>query len=135
MSIPFYASVNLSGTSVGGTITVSGAINLPAYEVGTTSVTASMDWVDNGDAAGARPETVEVTLYQNGEAYETKTVSATAATVSFAGLPAAYGGKNYSYTVGGSEVADYIVSAPASKAVTYTYALVPELGFRMGFAI
>lgn len=134
-TVPFYASVNLTGTSVAGTITVSGNISLPAYEAGTTDVTATVDWIDNNDAGGKRPESVTVVLYQNGREYQEAEVSTSDNQVTFTGLPKAYGGTAYSYTVGGSQVEDYLVSEPAASEIVYKYALVPEMGFRLGFSI
>lgn len=134
-SVYVYASVNLSGTTVGGTLTLSGYINLPAYTVSTKSVTAYVDWIDNSNAEGKRPASVTVTLYQNGKAYKTSAVSTGTNKVTFSGLPTAYGGTAYAYTVGGSNVTDYLVSEQAASQIVYKYARPPEMGFRLGFAI
>lgn len=134
-NVPIFGSVNLSGTSVAGTISVSGTIALPAYTSGTQNLTATIDWIDNNDIDGKRPETVTVTLYQNGTVYRKAEVSSQENQVTFTGLPKAYGGTAYTYTAGGSSAEDYTVSDPDSMVVTYTYDIVPELGFRIGFAI
>ncbi len=134
MTVPFSASVNLSGTSV-GSLSVSGNISLQAYTVGGKTVTANIDWIDNENADGARPETVTLILYQNGNVYKEQEVAADQRSFTFGDLPAASGGASYTYTVGGREVENYAVSEPTGETVTYTYNIVPEMGFRMGFSI
>lgn len=134
-SVPVYGSVDLSGTSVAGAISVSGTIALPAYTAGSQDVTATVDWIDNNDADGKRPESVTVILYQNGTEYKSAEVSTQENQVTFTGVPKAYGGKLYNYTIGGNPAEGYSVSDPESLIVTYTYDSVPELGFRIGFAI
>lgn len=133
--VAIYGSVNLSGTSVAGTISVSGTIALPAYTAGKQDVTVTIDWIDNNNADGKRPEVVTVTLYRNGTAYKNAEVSTQENKLTFTDLPKAYGGTVYSYTAGGSSEEDYTVSDPNSRTVTYTYDIVPELGFRIGFTI
>lgn len=135
LTVPFSASVNLSGTSVATTLTVSGNISLPAYTAGTKSITVNVDWIDNNDADGKRPENVTVTLYRNGEIYKTAVVSTDENKMTFTDLPAAYGGTAYKYTVSGSKAEDYVLAPASGTNITYTYAIVPELGFRIGFAI
>lgn len=134
-SIPFSASVDLSGTSVGGKIYVSGSIELAEIEVTGKTVTAEIDWIDNDNAEGRRPETVTAVLYRDGEVYGEKTVGAGEKEVTFENLPAAYGGVVYNYTVGGRPVDDYTVSEPAEGIVKFIYNKVPEMGFRIGFSI
>ena len=134
-TVPFYATVDLTGTVVNTTLKVSGSIPLPAYETGVTQTTANIDWIDNNDAENKRPETVTVTLYREGTVYKEEEVSTEDNQVTFEELPRAYGGKVYAYTVGGSQVEDYLVSDPAESEIVYKYALVPERGFRMGFSI
>lgn len=135
LNVPFYGSVNLTGTSVAGTITVSGNISLDAYTAGTATVTVPVDWIDNNNVDGGRPEKITVTLYQNGTAYDEKEMSSEETQVTFADVPKAYGGKAYMYTVGGSPASNYNVSEPAADGITYIYSIVPEMGFRIGFSI
>ncbi len=42
----------------------------------TRNISGSKTWVDDNDKADARPESITVNLYQNGEPYESKTVTA-----------------------------------------------------------
>ena len=133
--VPFSCSVDITGTGVNGNITVSGNIILSAYTAGTTTVTVPVDWIDNDNAEGARPEEITVTLYQNGTAYKETQITSEETEVTFTKVPKAYGGTAYTYTVSGSQVENYSVSEPSDSAITYIYNIVPEMKFRIGFSI
>jgi LPXTG-motif cell wall-anchored protein len=71
----------------------------------TTSISGSKVWVDNSNAGGERPETLRITLYQNGSAIDTQdlviTDEADTFDFSFTGLAKFDSeGAAYAYTVG-----------------------------------
>jgi len=76
---------------------------------GTTEISGSKVWVDNGNAYNTRPSTLPITLYQNGTAIQTKSLAITSSpnsfSFSFTGL-AKYdaAGALYTYTVGEKDV-------------------------------
>ena len=56
-------------------------------DVVTTNVRVNKLWEDNNDAAGLRPASITVTLYANGRAYRTATLSAPEWAYTFGDLP------------------------------------------------
>lgn len=124
-SVSLSGWLNLSGTSVGGKLSVSSTITLPAFEPSTTysstSVSGEIIWEDDSDRDGKRPDSVTVTLYQNGTAYKTATVSTSSNDFSWSSLNTyASGGSTYTYTVAGSTVDGYTMSV-SGTTITYNH--------------
>lgn len=118
--------INLSGTSVGGKLSVSDTITLPKFQPSTTysseTVKGTIVWVDEDNRDGKRPESVTVILYRNGTEHKSKTVSGNS--FSWTNLYTyASGGSVYTYKVKGSEVEGYTISI---SGTTITYERIPD---------
>ncbi|MBP1736598.1 MAG: hypothetical protein H6Q60_479 [Oscillospiraceae bacterium] len=93
----------------------------------TTSLTVNKVWSDNNDSAKKRPTSITVTLYRNGSAYTTATLSSSNKwSYSFTDLPLKdSSGNEYTYTaketaVDGYEAA-YDTSVSGTVTITNTY--------------
>lgn len=114
--------INLSGTSVGGKLSVSDTITLPAFRPSTTysskTVSGTIVWNDDNNRDGVRPDSVTVTLYRNGSSQKTATAETE---FKWTGLYTyASGGSAYTYNVKGSEVPGYTMSV-SETTITYTH--------------
>jgi len=104
--VPSYEVEKGEGNVINMTIT-----NTRTYvEPGYMDITVEKQWDDNDNAQGKRPAEIEVTLYQNGNEYQTVKVTAEDNWMySFEELPECNDeGKPYSYTVAEKEVEGYI---------------------------
>ena len=104
--VPSYEVEKGEGNVINMTIT-----NTRTYvEPGYMDITVEKQWNDNDNAQGKRPAEIEVTLYQNGNEYQTVKVTAEDNWMySFEELPECNDeGKPYSYTVAEKEVEGYI---------------------------
>lgn len=84
------------------------------------TVKGSIYWEDKGDALGYRPNTVTITLYQNGKEYKTLEVdSFNDNTYEFSKLPKYDKDLNkYSYTVKETVIANYLIDGEIKDAYT-----------------
>ncbi len=98
----------------------------PTPESGTISVTGFKTWVDDNNAEGTRPESITITLKQNGAEYSTKQISAEDSwTWTFDDLPEFDDdGNRYTYTVSEGPVEGYY----DSDAYAYNFTNVQEDG-------
>ncbi len=88
---------------------VDGYVITNTHEVEKTEVSVTKLWADEGDRDGIRPDSIDLTLYANGEAVQTVAVSGTGDTWThtFTGLNKYDAGELITYTVSEAPVAGY----------------------------
>lgn len=96
-----------------------------AHETEKTSVKVSKVWVDGENRDGSRPDTLNVTLYRDGEAFQTAVLSKNDDwTWEFTGLDVHYAnGKTHVYTVGETVPGGYTITnthEPATISIPVT---------------
>lgn len=97
-------------------------VHIPA----TVDVSGSKTWKDDDDKAGARPKSITVRLFANGEEVQNKTVTKKDGWKwTFGGLPKFKDGKEIAYTVSEDEVAGYKTVVEGFD-ITNTYAPTPN---------
>ncbi len=95
----------------GYTYSVDGYDVTNTHEYETRDISGSKTWDDDNDKADARPGSITVNLYQDGELYDSKTVTADDGWAwSWSDLPKNKDGKAIVYTIDEDEVKYYIVS-------------------------
>jgi len=131
-TVPVYGSLDLSGTAVGGKLTIDKNITLPAFRPSTkyasVTVTGKIVWDDDNNRDGKRPSSTKVHIIRNGTelsaSYSPLTVSSDSSTYTSAKFyKYASGGSAYTYTVKGSDVEGYTCSV---SGTTITYKHTPE---------
>ncbi|MCB6993617.1 Cna B-type domain-containing protein [bacterium 210820-DFI.6.37] len=110
--------LDLSGTTVGGKLSVSDSITLPAMTATTTSKAVKLVWKDNNDQDGIRPASVKVTLYRNGSSLKSANVSGS---YTFTGIRKYdNSGDLYTYTVKATAPTGYTASV-SGGTITLTH--------------
>jgi hypothetical protein len=104
-----------------------------SYQAATTSVSVQASWVDNSDAKKARPSSITVQLYANGEKYGS-TVQITSGMswkYTFTDLPKNKDGKAITYSVQQTSVKNYVTkysTKDGALTITNTYSDIPLTG-------
>jgi hypothetical protein len=104
-----------------------------SYQAATTSVSVQASWVDNSDAKKARPSSITVQLYANGEKYGS-TVQITSGLswkYTFTDLPKNKDGKAITYSVQQTSVKNYVTkysTKDGALTITNTYSDIPLTG-------
>jgi hypothetical protein len=104
-----------------------------SYQAATTSATVQANWVDNSDAKKARPSSVTVQLYANGEKYGSavQITSGMSWKYTFTGLPKNKDGKAITYSVQQTTVKNYVTkysTKDGTLTITNTYSDIPLTG-------
>jgi hypothetical protein len=104
-----------------------------SYQAATTTVSVQANWVDNSDAKKARPSSVTVQLYANGEKYGSAVQVTSSANwkYTFTDLPKNQNGKAVTYTVQQTSVKNYVTkysTKDGTLTITNTYSDIPLTG-------
>jgi hypothetical protein len=104
-----------------------------SYQAATTSVSVQASWVDNSDAKKARPSSITVQLYANGEKYGSavQITSGMSWKYTFTDLPKNKDGKAITYSVQQTSVKNYVTkysTKDGTLTITNTYSDIPLTG-------
>jgi hypothetical protein len=104
-----------------------------SYQAATTSVGVQASWVDNSNAKKARPSSITVQLYANGEKYGSavQITSGMSWKYTFTDLPKNKDGKAITYSVQQTSVKNYVTkysTKDGTLTITNTYSDIPLTG-------
>ncbi len=99
----------LDGTAINGyTISLDGNNLVYTHTPEKTTISGTINWDDNSDSLGLRPENITITLYKNGVVQDTQTKTSENGSYIFANLDKYAGGTEASYTIQITSVENYL---------------------------